>query len=237
MRGRDLFAVAKPCSSRGRAPGAAAARRRAPALDVTRLVPTQLGIAIRYAVVRRLASSCGDCRRHPRRRVPLPARARRARRQRLGAPDVLPRRDRRAHDRQRRLDRARREHSHHGARLRPARRHDPRRSREARRGDDRRRRVDRGRRAHPRRRPHRRPRGGRRGRGRDARRAGAADRRRRAGARPAAPCRSCDGRARVEAADRLRPPLPPRRRRGGRRRRRATATRSSPSAICASSTT
>jgi acetyltransferase-like isoleucine patch superfamily enzyme len=62
MRGRDLFAIAKP-PLLALSTILAVLPRRAVVLCATlaRPLPTRLGIAIRWALVRRLAKRCGDC--------------------------------------------------------------------------------------------------------------------------------------------------------------------------------
>ena len=62
MRGRDLFRVAKPVLLVGDVVLRLLPRGVAGLLlTFLRLVPTQLGIAARWVVVRRLAARCGDC--------------------------------------------------------------------------------------------------------------------------------------------------------------------------------
>jgi len=62
VRGRELFAIAKPVLL---GLGAALALVPRPCarllLTLARSVPTRLGIALRWALVRRLARACGDC--------------------------------------------------------------------------------------------------------------------------------------------------------------------------------
>jgi acetyltransferase-like isoleucine patch superfamily enzyme len=62
MRGRDLFRAARPILVVTSAVLAVLPRGVCTLLlTLVRLVPTNLGIALRWAIVRRLAKRCGDC--------------------------------------------------------------------------------------------------------------------------------------------------------------------------------
>jgi len=62
MRGRDLFKAGKPALiAVGMVLGALPRGVAALALTLARFVPTKLGIALRWTLVRRLAKRCGDC--------------------------------------------------------------------------------------------------------------------------------------------------------------------------------
>src|SRR5688572_27548630 len=62
MRGRDLFKAGRPVLIAVGAVLAVLPRGAAGLLlTLTRFVPTKLGIALRWTVIRRLAKRCGDC--------------------------------------------------------------------------------------------------------------------------------------------------------------------------------
>ncbi len=62
IRGRDLFALAKPVLLACSAASSVVPRPLARFLLVlARSVPTEIGIALRWVLVRRLAEACGDC--------------------------------------------------------------------------------------------------------------------------------------------------------------------------------
>ena len=62
MRGRHLFAIARPVLLAASALLGALPRSAAVFLaTLARPVPTRLGIAVRWVLLRRLAARCGDC--------------------------------------------------------------------------------------------------------------------------------------------------------------------------------